>query len=228
MAKRKKRKLKKKFKFLLWLVILLLILGGVFYLNYKKIINVNTIWTETNMRIINLKSFFMKKEEKKVKTRSIDENEFLNNDNSKEKENDFVKIFRTRLPSKNLNFASSSEISANGDMKIFLQETKDSLGYLHVNTKNDPEYVWITFVSAIDAEPLKTELEKKIKRLEYIDLRFSNKVFYKFFDSETKIPEEGLRDVSTSTIIMENSTTSSHIPIDIIATTTLPTTLPVN
>ncbi|MDQ5962574.1 MAG: hypothetical protein QG653_381 [Patescibacteria group bacterium] len=39
---------------------------------------------------------------------------------------------------------------------------------------------WLALVSAIDTDPLKTSLETKKGSLEYIDLRFGNKVFYKF------------------------------------------------
>lgn len=179
MAKRRKRKLKKGFRFLLWVIFLLLIVGGVFYLNQKQIINLNNIWTETNNQIVKIKNFFQK--DTKEKHISKNEDGFIQTEGV---ENDFVRIFRNRLPSKNLDFASSSEVYSNGDMKIFIQETKDSVGYLYINTNSDAEYVWITFVSAIDSDPLKTELRKKIKDLDYIDLRFSNKVFYKFHEEK--------------------------------------------
>lgn len=189
MAK-KKRALKKRFKFLLWLFLVLLIIFGIYFLNQRNIINLNSF-------LNNISDLKEKKTENDVAV--IDENL---------KEHNFIQIFRNRLPSKNLNFASSSEIYPNGDMKIFLQDTEDSLGYLYVNTNNDAEYVWITFVSAMDAEPLKSEVEKKIKYLDYIDLRFSNKIFYKFKDLEAKIVEP-LAEIETFPAEFQNSTTSS-------------------
>lgn len=48
-------------------------------------------------------------------------------------------------------------------------------------TKNaDIKKTWLSLVSAVDTDPLKTSLEKNKEKLEYIDLRFGNKVFYKF------------------------------------------------
>lgn len=205
MAKKKKRRLKKKFKVILWFLILVLILGGVFYLNNQKIISLENIWKETNNQIVNIKNLFQK--DKKVENEESNSSEVVS-----VKENDFIKIFRNRLPSKNLNFASSSEILPNGDMKIFLQNTQNDEGYLFVNTNQDAEYVWITFVSAIDAEPLKTEIEKKIKDLDYIDLRFSNKVFYKFHNKNeipaTPVSTEEVSDLEGEIIIPIATTTT--------------------
>lgn len=39
---------------------------------------------------------------------------------------------------------------------------------------------WSTLVSALDTNPLKSMLKDGVRKLEYIDLRFGNKVFYKF------------------------------------------------
>ncbi len=49
----------------------------------------------------------------------------------------------------------------------------------------DFKKLWLALVSAVDTDPLKVSLEKKKDKLEYIDLRFGNKVFYKF-TNETK------------------------------------------
>lgn len=185
MAKKKKRKFKKGFKALLWLIILLLIAGGLFYLNNKKIISFQNIWTETSNKVLKIKNYLEKKEKSTEATENSLTDIFEKDKINKE---EYIRIFRTRLPSKNLNFASSSEPSLNGDMKIFLQDTREEMGYLYVNINNDPEYVWITFVSAVDAEPLKTDLKKKLKYLDYLDLRFSNKVFYRFHKENEIIP----------------------------------------
>lgn len=178
MAKRKKRKLKKGFKIFLWIFFIALVSASLFYLNSKKIISFKEIPNNVSSNIDLIKNVFSKKTKKEEVTIS-----------PKSENERFIAIFRNRLPSKNLNFASSSPISENGDMKIFLKDTENDSGYIFINTKNDPSYVWITFVSAVDAEPLKGELENKLKYLDYIDLRFSNKVFYKFNVPTTPRPE---------------------------------------
>lgn len=180
MLKKRKRKFKKGFLRTLFLIIIILIISIVFIFSYKKINNINF---NVNNIFQNIKKSFSK--EKSV-------NNSLNNleNNTKEESaesvedlddtHDFVELFRNRLPSKNLDFSSSSEISQSGDMKIFLKNTNNESGYIYINTKDDPQYVWITFVSALDSDPLKSEIKEKLAKLEYIDLRFKNKVFYKF------------------------------------------------
>ena len=206
MAKKKKRKFKKGFKALLWFIILLLIAGGLFYLDNKKIISFQNIWAETSNKVLKIKSHL----EKKEKSTEVTENSLTDIE-------EYIRIFRTRLPSKNLNFASSSESSLNGDVKIFLQDTREEMGYLYVNINNDPEYDWITFVSAVDAEPLKTDLKKKLKYLDYLDLRFSNKVFYRFHKENEIMPT-----VSTSTSTSTSTSANANIetPIEIATSTT--------
>ena len=46
----------------------------------------------------------------------------------------------------------------------------------------DPKKVWSTLVSAIDTNPLKSKLENDKKNLLYLDVRYGNKVFYRFSD----------------------------------------------
>lgn len=205
MAKKKKRKFKKGFKALLWLIILLLIAGGLFYLNNKKIISFQNIWTETSNKVLKIKDYLEKKEKSTDETIENSLTDIFEKDNINKEE--YIRIFRTRLPSKNLNFASSSEPSLNGDIKIFLQGTREEMGYLYVNINNDPEYVWITFVSAVDAEPLKTDLKKKLKYLDYLDLRFSNKVFYRFHKENEIIPTVNTNtNIEVSTEIATSTT----------------------
>lgn len=72
----------------------------------------------------------------------------------------------------------------------------------------DLKKVWSTLVSAIDTEPLASKLEHEHDRLMYLDVRFGNKVFYKF-------ATQGFQN-STSTGIMTNHETppsaSSTLP----------------
>lgn len=72
---------------------------------------------------------------------------------------------------------------------IFLTEDNDVRYLLHSTTtyvvtqyEADSTTSWSTFLSAASTEPLKSLLENKKNTLEYIDLRFGNKVFYKFKD----------------------------------------------
>jgi len=169
MTKRRKRKFKKGFKIFIFLFFLVLIAFALYILNKEKVVNIESSWQE-------VKTFFVKDNNKENVVESIDTN-------------DFASLFKTRLPSKGLEFASSSEISSNGDMKIYLKNTEGESGYVYVNTNDKAEYVWITFVSAIDAEPLKTQLADNLYALDYIDVRFSNKVFYKFKDETVKASE---------------------------------------
>lgn len=55
---------------------------------------------------------------------------------------------------------------------------------------------WSTLVSALDTDPLKSLLASKKNDLEYIDLRFGNKVFYKFTNTN---PQDIISPHATST-----------------------------
>lgn len=44
----------------------------------------------------------------------------------------------------------------------------------------DTKKLWSTLLSAIDTDPLKKKLLENISSLEYLDVRYGNKVFYKF------------------------------------------------
>ena len=46
----------------------------------------------------------------------------------------------------------------------------------------DTKKGWATLLSAIDTDPLKTKLADTNQTLEYLDVRFGNKVFYKFIN----------------------------------------------
>lgn len=69
--------------------------------------------------------------------------------------------------------------------------------------------VWSTLVSAIDTEPLKTKLEKNKEGLEYLDVRYGNKVFYRFNDMT-------FQNGSVNGILGNHATTTQE------ATTSLP------
>jgi cell division septal protein FtsQ len=73
-----------------------------------------------------------------------------------EKEDDELEIY---LSSNNLNINSP---------KIIL------------NYKGDLEKLFQNLKSAIETDPLKTKIKENYTKLKYLDLRFSNKVYYKF------------------------------------------------
>ena len=68
---------------------------------------------------------------------------------------------------------------------------------------------WSNVISAIDTEPLKGLLETKKDRLEYLDVRFDNKVFYKF--TNTVIPT--IINASTTNNYVQNATTTATTTI---------------
>lgn len=92
----------------------------------------------------------------------------------------------------------------------------DQVGDIHLYGQNNSEILltkdtdldkgWTTLLSAIDTDPLKSSLLKEKEKLVYIDLRYGNKVFYKF-DSG------GFLNASSAVIIDDHVTP--------IATTTL-------
>jgi hypothetical protein len=49
-----------------------------------------------------------------------------------------------------------------------------------LSISSDMPKVWSNIVSAIDTDPLRAKLQAGALQLEYIDVRFGNKVFYKF------------------------------------------------
>lgn len=72
-------------------------------------------------------------------------------------------------------------IDSIGDVRLFGQ---DAASQIMLTKDIDLEKGWSTLLSAIDTDPLKSSLEKEKNRLLYIDLRFGNKVFYKFGNNE--------------------------------------------
>ncbi|MEI6352603.1 MAG: hypothetical protein WCO35_01575 [Candidatus Nomurabacteria bacterium] len=182
--KKPKKKLKKGFKISLITILIILVFIFGFLLFKKFNNNTDNIKTENNTQ------------ENSTSTSTnpvvIDNNPAANDE--------FSRLFKLRLPSQHLEYSSSNEISQNGDMKIYLKDTKDATGYIFVNTKDEANYVWITFASAIAGEPLKTLITNDLKNLNYIDMRFGNKIFYKFNDGNNST-------TSTSTIVNTSSST---------------------
>lgn len=70
-------------------------------------------------------------------------------------------------------------VEATGDISCY-NEDKTSKILLLIDS--DFKKVWSTIVSAIDTDPLKLKLAKNREGLEYLDVRYGNKVFYRFND----------------------------------------------
>lgn len=68
-----------------------------------------------------------------------------------------------------------------GDIKVFLSSSTSQLGPFVIFKDNaDFNQVIENLQSVLTTEPLKTEFKTKYSSLLYIDLRFGNKVYYKF------------------------------------------------
>lgn len=72
---------------------------------------------------------------------------------------------------------TSVHISPEGDIILFAKDNKSSV---KISQSVDMDKQWSNVISAIDTEPLKSLLQNEKDKLEYIDVRFGNKVFYKF------------------------------------------------
>lgn len=81
------------------------------------------------------------------------------------------KINQTLFPVKKI------YIDSYGDVTL---SDKDDISKIIFSDKVDINKVWSNLVSAIDTNPLKAKLEDSNEVLDYLDLRFGNKVFYKF------------------------------------------------
>ncbi|HEV7701863.1 MAG TPA: hypothetical protein VGO63_00230, partial [Candidatus Paceibacterota bacterium] len=68
------------------------------------------------------------------------------------------------------------------DIHMYLSKTKSSLLGPEIIFKKDSDFAKIAenLKAAISTEPLKSKFKKEYSNLEYLDLRFSNKVYYKF------------------------------------------------
>lgn len=77
------------------------------------------------------------------------------------------------LPTKLASFV----VNADGDYEFGLNDTE---GIIVFKKENDFDKLLVNFDSGIGSDPLKTNFKEKLKSLIYIDLRFDNKVYFKF------------------------------------------------
>lgn len=78
-------------------------------------------------------------------------------------------------------------VAENGDIKIFLSKVKAASFGPEIIFKKDSDFQKIAenLKAALNTEPLKSEFKSKYASLQYIDLRFENKVYYKFSNQNT-------------------------------------------
>ena len=88
------------------------------------------------------------------------------------------------------------------DIEDVYMSEKASSSMLIIKADVDFKKAWSTLVSALDTDPLKTMMQKDKGNLEYIDLRFGNKVFYKFTNAVpvSIISSHNATSTATSTV----------------------------
>lgn len=69
------------------------------------------------------------------------------------------------------------QIDETNDIRLYDTSKKK---IIMLAASQDMSKAWSNIVSAIDTEPLKGKLSGQMNKLEYLDARFGNKVFYKF------------------------------------------------
>ena len=67
-----------------------------------------------------------------------------------------------------------------GDAEIFLSRSSDDKPKIIIQANTDMENLAENLSAALETEPLKTRIEKEYSKLEYLDLRFDDKVYSKF------------------------------------------------
>ena len=99
-------------------------------------------------------------------------------------------------------------VEGSGDVSAYNKDGTSKILFLR---DADLKKVWSTLVSAIDTDPLKTKLATNKEGLEYLDVRYGNKVFYRFNDMTfQKGTVTGILDHHATTIEVVSSTTSAH------------------
>lgn len=92
-------------------------------------------------------------------------------------------------------------VEKTGDVSCFSKEEKSKIIFLK---ESDYKKVWSTLLSAIDTDPLKTKLANDKDNLEYLDVRYGNKVFYRFSDM-------AFQNGSVTGILENHATTTQSI-----------------
>lgn len=98
---------------------------------------------------------------------------------------------------------------------VYLKTDKNIL--IKVNTDSEMDFAWNTFSSIYFSDEIQKAIDKK---LEYIDIRFGNKVFYKLENKNTTTENIINTNNSTNTKASTTRTNISTTTIKIPATTT--------
>lgn len=90
-------------------------------------------------------------------------------------------------------------VEPSGDVTVKNEKGNSKIMFLE---SMDPKKIWSTLVSAIDTEPLKSNLVTEKDQLEYLDVRYGNKVFYRF-------STQGFQSNSTAGILSGYATSTN-------------------
>lgn len=104
------------------------------------------------------------------------------------------KLETTLMQVKSITIDENSDVSY-----IFLENNS----YVITNLKDDTDILWSTLISAVTTDPLENTLNLSKKSLLYIDLRFGNKVFYKFGKSGSMSTTTNETNISTTTSLYD-------------------------
>jgi hypothetical protein len=91
---------------------------------------------------------------------------------------------------------SKINLDSHGDVTLSNELASSTIKF---SSKEDIKKVWSNLVSAIDTEPLKSKLANSKNKLEYLDTRFGNKVFFKFTNEGKTIIMPTYEATSTAT-----------------------------
>lgn len=113
---------------------------------------------------------------------------------NKEKLKD-ISLFSKKLKT-TLNEVREIIVDENYDVSYLFSQSNS---YIITTLKDDTDILWSTLISAITTDPLLSTLNSSKKSLRYIDLRFGNKVFYKFGKSGSISSTTKESTISTTT-----------------------------
>ncbi len=91
---------------------------------------------------------------------------------------------------------SKIDVDSYGDVTLSNEVASSTIKF---SSKENFKKVWSNLVSAIDTEPLKSKLANSKNKLEYLDTRFGNKVFFKFTNESKTIIMPTYEATSTAT-----------------------------
>ena len=100
---------------------------------------------------------------------------------------------------------SRIDVDTYGDISFY---DAREMSKVEIAQDGDVKRIWSDLVSAVDTEPLKSKLQKNKDALEYLDIRFGDKVFYKF-TGDTATTSKFTNGQKTDIIEFHEATTTS-------------------